>query len=135
MSTIAICSPMLNAYNPASYTRSYEPSLNARLINRSYACPGGYNWDGTASYGDGSPEVAEVSNYFWADWAGTDSAEVITAPKDQFDSYIPQPLRSSTKRVITMLPKRKWKNGLRKTEQINDNAAAVVEMDFSPLYG
>ena len=28
----------------------------------------------------------EVSNYFWADWAGTDSAEVITAPKDQFDS-------------------------------------------------
>ena len=86
MSTIAICSPMLNAYNPASYTRSYEPSLNARLINRSYACPGGYNWDGTASYGDGSPEVAEVSNYFWADWAGTDSAEVITAPKDQFDS-------------------------------------------------
>ena len=41
--------------------------------------------DGTASYGDGSPEVAEVSNYFWADWSGTDCADVITVPQDQFD--------------------------------------------------
>lgn len=86
MSTIGICSPSLYSYNPASYTRSYDAKLNAKLINKGYASASGYNFDGTASYGDGSPEVAEVSNYFWADWAGTDSAEVITAPKDQFDS-------------------------------------------------
>lgn len=85
MSTIGICSPQLNGYNPMSYTRSYEPNIDAQLINKSYSCANGYNWDGTASYGDGSPEVAEVNNYFWADWAGTDCADVITVPQDQFD--------------------------------------------------
>lgn len=85
MSTIGICSPQLNGYNPMSYTRSYDPNIDAQLINKSYSCANGYNWDGTASYGDGSPEVAEVSNYFWADWSGTDCADVITVPQDQFD--------------------------------------------------
>lgn len=85
MSTIGICSPQLNAYNPKSYTRSYDPNIDAQLVNKSYSCANGYNWDGTASYGDGSPEVAEVNNYYWADWSGTDCADVITVPKDQFE--------------------------------------------------
>jgi hypothetical protein len=51
LSSIAICSPNLNNYNPASYTRSYEPTLDAQLINKSYSCVGGYNWDGTTTSG------------------------------------------------------------------------------------
>lgn len=86
MSEIAICSPNLNAYNPKSYTRSYDPVMDVQTINKSYACTGGYNWNGTASYGDGSDTVAKVSNYFWRDWAGTDSATVITCDPADFDS-------------------------------------------------
>ena len=85
MSTIAICAPTLDAYNPKSYTRSYDPKLDIKAINRSYSSMNSYNWDGTASYGSGEDEVAKVSNYFWSDWVATASADVITAPEEDFD--------------------------------------------------
>lgn len=86
MSTIAICAPTLDAYNPKSYTRSYDPELDIKAINRSYSSMNSYNWDGTASYGSGEDEVAKVSNYFWSDWVATASADVITAPEEDFDA-------------------------------------------------
>ena len=86
MSTVGICSPTLDAYNPKSYTRSYEPKLDIKTLNRSYSSMNSYNWDGTASYGSGSDDVAKVSNYFWADWSATASAEVIAVPEEEFDA-------------------------------------------------
>lgn len=86
MSTIAICAPVLDAYNPMSYTRSYPPKPDVKIVNRSYSSKNSYNWDGSASYGNGMDEVTEVADYFWAEWSGAESAKVITASPDQFDA-------------------------------------------------
>lgn len=86
MSEIAICSPAMSNYNPMSYLRSYPAEPDIYKVNQSYCYTGGYNFDGTASYGDGTDDVAVVNNYYWADWAETDCAKVVTCSPEEFDA-------------------------------------------------
>lgn len=93
MSTIAICSPQLNNYNPMSYTRSYPAVPDISTVNKSYCCLGGYNMDGTGSYGDGSDEAAKVNNYYWSDWVESDCAKVLTCSESDFDATFEEALQ------------------------------------------
>ena len=82
-SKVGACSVSDN-YNPFDPVRTQtDIKLDTMNLNKLIVSLGGYDMAGRASYGDGSNEVAAVSNWYWSKFTGDLVAPILTAETEE----------------------------------------------------
>ena len=78
-SRAAIASPMMLGYNPMDSRKSYEAKLNIYHVAKGMLGLDGFDFQGRASYGNGSDTVSEVATYFWGQFTNDRIGSILNA--------------------------------------------------------